>query len=99
MKVQIENNFYRESDAMQFILKEYTGAITTDKDGKEREVSKTIGYYTNVQSALKKFLTMKIMDSTATTLRELHDEIGSIREYIESKFEYKAPNVPKESNE
>jgi len=82
MKVQIENNLYLESDALQFILKEYTGATTEGKDGKEREVFKTLGFFTNVEFALKHYLKLKIMASTASTLRELLQEIREIRQYI-----------------
>lgn len=72
MKVQIEGNIYLESDSMQFILKEYTGAVSVDKNtGKETEVYNTIGYFTNVQSALMRLLRMKLMSSTVGTLDAL----------------------------
>lgn len=93
MKVFIENvivngvekgKLFLESDEMQFILKEYNGKVTVNAKGKEIEQYKTHGYYTNVHYALKAFLKMKIMQSTATTLRELQQDIESIRRSIES---------------
>ncbi|MFD0710600.1 hypothetical protein [Paenibacillus sp. GCM10027626] len=84
MKVQIEGNIYLESDALQFILKEYTGATTVGPEGKEREIFKTIGYFTGIEYALKHFLKLKIMASTASTLRELLQEVREIRQYIET---------------
>ena len=88
MKVQIENNLYLESDSMQFIVKEYTGNFTTDKKtGKEIEQYKTHGYFPNVEFALKHYLKMKVMESTAQTLGELLQDIRRIREYIESTFD------------
>ena len=87
MKVQIENNLYLESDSMQFIVKEYYRK--KNKDGEETDDigEKTHGYFPNVEFALKHYLKMKIMESTATTLGELLGDIRRIREYIESTFD------------
>jgi len=85
MKVHIENNLYIESDERQFILKEYTGKQSFDKDGKATDLYKTHGYFPDVAGALNKVVKMKIMDSTAQTLSELLAEVKGIREYIESK--------------
>lgn len=79
MKVQIEENLYIESDSNQFIIKEYTGNV--DKDGKE--LFKTVGYYTCVKDCLKRYMTLKIKESTATTLTELREDIIRIEQYIE----------------
>jgi hypothetical protein len=81
---EVKGKLYLESDEMQFVLKEYNGKVTVNAKGKEVEQYKTHGYYTNVHFALKHFLKMKIMGSTATTLRELQEDIESIRRYIES---------------
>jgi hypothetical protein len=85
MKVQIEGNLYIESDALQFIIKEYTGKVSTDKEGKETELYNIHGYYTNVQSCIKRLVTMKIKESTASTLSELLEDVKRIEQYIESK--------------
>ena len=85
MKVQIENNLYIESDERQFILKEYTGKQSFDKDGKATDLYKTHGYFPDVAGALNKVVKMKIMDSTARTLSELVTAIQEIRKDIESK--------------
>jgi hypothetical protein len=88
MKVHIEGNLYLESDNMQFILKEYTGAISVDKKtGKETEVCNNVGYYTNIHSALKALMVMKIKDTTATNLSELSADIKRIENWIRSRFE------------
>ncbi|SDX04843.1 hypothetical protein [Paenibacillus sp. PDC88] len=84
MKVQVENNFYIESDSFQFILKEYTGNMT--KEGVP--TFKTHGYFPNVSGALEKFLTLKIKESTATSLRELIAEVKGIREYIREQVDF-----------
>jgi hypothetical protein len=86
MKVQIENNLYIESDSLQYIIKEYTGKVSTDeKTGKETELYNTLGYYTNVKSCVKHILNMKIKESTASTLSELLEDVKRIESYIESK--------------
>jgi hypothetical protein len=88
MKVHIEGKIYLESDTMQFILKEYTGAISIDKKtGKETEVCNNIGYFTTIQSALLRLLKMKLADSTATNLVEMIADIKRIEEGIKAKFE------------
>ncbi|WP_145413766.1 hypothetical protein [Paenibacillus xylanexedens] len=85
MKIQIEENLFIESDSMQFIIKEYTGKQTVGEGGKVTENYKTHGYYSDVKSCLNKIVKMKVMDSTATTLSELLEEVNGIKEYIESK--------------
>lgn len=84
MKVQVEGNLYIESDEYQFILKEYTGAISKPaKEGEEgRPVYNTKGYFPTVESAMSKVLTMKLKQSTAQTLHELIADVERIREEI-----------------
>ena len=84
MKVQIEGNLYLESDEYQFILKEYTGRFAKPKqEGEEpREISKTHGYFPTVESAMLKVLTMKVKESTATSLRELITDVERIKQEL-----------------
>jgi hypothetical protein len=84
MKVHIEGQLYLESDSMQFILKEYTG----NKDKHERETFKTLGFYTNIKSALNAVIKQKIMQSTAQTLLELHEEIKRIEYAVNNGFDW-----------
>ncbi|GBF73136.1 hypothetical protein PA598K_01421 [Paenibacillus sp. 598K] len=80
MKVRVEGNIFIESDERQFVIKEYTGGT----DNKGREISKTLGYYPKIQHCLNHFKTMKIKESTATTLSELRQDIKRIEEYIKT---------------
>lgn len=84
MKVNIENNLYLESDSMQFILKEYNG--NEDKHG--NPLYKTHGYFPNIKSALKHVMKMKIMNSTASNLIELREDIARIESMINSEFDW-----------
>jgi hypothetical protein len=83
VKVQIEDNLYIESDAYNFILKEQT----VRKDG--IGAGKTIihGYFSSVESVIKRVLKMKIKQSTATTLQELVLDIQRIEGYIHSQLQ------------
>lgn len=86
-KGEIKGQLYIESDSMQFILKEYTGAISIDKNtGKESEVYNTIGYFTSFQSALLKLLKMKLAASTVETLGEMMAEIKRIEYEIKQTW-------------
>lgn len=89
MKVHIEGQLYLESDSMQFILKEYTG----NKDKHERETFKTLGFYTNIKSALNAVIKQKVMQSTAQTLTALHEEIKRIEQMISSEFDWEAAKL------
>lgn len=67
---------------MQFIIKEYNGK----KDATGRELYKTHGYFPSVQSAVKHLVKMKVMQSTAQTLSELHQDALRIEQYVESQL-------------
>ncbi|PWV90234.1 hypothetical protein DFQ01_14410 [Paenibacillus cellulosilyticus] len=83
MKVQIEENIYLESDSMQFIIREYTGKVNNETG---IESFKTIGYYSNISSALKRMVKLKLMQSTATDLRELLEDLRRIEQRFETIF-------------
>jgi len=71
-----------ESDPLQFIVKEYP----LRKDGKGSGKPIIHGYFTNLESALKKVIKMKVKESTATTLQGLVTDIKRIEEYIHSRI-------------
>ncbi|AMQ66562.1 replication initiation protein [Bacillus phage Shbh1] len=83
LKVKIEDNLYLESDGTQYILKQYSGK----QDKKGNELYKTLGYYGTVPEAVKRIVNLRIMQSTATSLKELSEDIKTINLYVESKFE------------
>lgn len=96
LKVFIERTFnedgtergelYLESDSMQFILREYNGK----KDAKGTELSKNVGYYSSVKSALTALIKMKVMQSTAKTLLELREDIRRIERSVCTDFDWNA---------
>jgi len=84
---QVEKSFYLESDDMQFMIRKYNGKTSIGADGKERDSFETIGYYPSIHSALKHILKMKVKESTATTLKELSEDMKRIEAWIKAKFE------------
>jgi hypothetical protein len=84
MKVQIEGNLYLESDGLEFTIKKYGNPYTNNK-GELIEPSTTSGHFSNVHSAIKYLVKMKIMESTATDLKGLLESVEGIREYIEER--------------
>lgn len=103
MKVFIDNTYdengdikgklYLESDAMQFILREYRGT-RTDKKGVVTDITVTHGYYTDVKSAVNKLIKMKIMQSGAETLLELREDVRRIEQAVSSNFDWNAVMRP-----
>lgn len=88
MKVQIEGNLYLESDPMQFIIKEYTGNVSKDKNtGKETELYNTHGYFTSIDSAIRYLVKLKLKESKASDLRELLEDFNRLDKWIHSLFQ------------
>jgi hypothetical protein len=82
LKVHIEGNLYLESDDLQFVIKEYTGA----KDKTGRELYRALGYFTDIRSAIRFLLKKKIMQSTASTLSELLQDVERIHRDINTRI-------------
>lgn len=78
MKVQVEDSLFIESDGLQFILKKYSG--TTDKKG--TELYKALGYFSNLEAAFQKIVKIKLMESTATTIKELLEDVRRIEREV-----------------
>lgn len=82
MKVHIDGGLYLESDAMQYILKDYTGR--TDKEG--RDVYNVLGYFGSIEGAIQKLVDLKIRESKADNLGQLLLDLNEVRSYITSRF-------------
>lgn len=85
----IERALYLESDVMQFVLTSYSEKVN-DK-GELVTNSTCHGYFPSIHHALNHVLKMKIMDSTATTIAELRDDLQSIKESLKAVFEIHVP--------
>ena len=83
LKVQIEGDLYIVGDDQNIEVRTYTGK----KDKKtDKDLYVTHGYYATVPQALDKVVKMKLAESQAKTLKELSDDIKTIRKWLEEKF-------------
>lgn len=83
MKINVEDKLYIENDSLQFILKQYTGKTTTNNKGEEMELYKVLGYFTTMKQVFKFLLKKKLMESTATTIQELHADLKRIENELD----------------
>ncbi|WP_321024593.1 hypothetical protein [Eisenbergiella porci] len=73
MVIQLKNNYFIETDPLNFTLKQsYVGF---SKSGEEKESSRVIGYYPSMEMALKRFLDLM-------RCHEKEDITISVEEYI-----------------
>lgn len=79
MKISLGNNMFIESDSMQFMIKKYTGAV--DKEGKE--IGTSLGYFSNLNAALKGLIKIRLLASTATSIKELQEDLNRIEKEID----------------
>ena len=81
MKVQIEDNLYIEGDHQNIEVRKYK---KNKKTGKDEHT--TYGYFTTVEQAVEKVFRMKLAESQATNLKELSEDIKSIRQWLKEKL-------------
>lgn len=81
MNINIDNEYKLTSDSRSVILvKTWIGQEGKSK-GVEQEAN--VGYYANVQAALKDYLRIKTNLSNATTIKELLADVKKIEKTIE----------------
>jgi len=74
MIIKLSNGYYIEIDNLNHTLKQ--NYIGTTKDGEKKEYEKTIGYFSNLDNALKRYLIHNQTDFMA-------DSSMSLDEYLE----------------
>lgn len=84
MKTKIEENLYLESNGLGFTITKY-GKPYTNAKNELIEPSTAEGHFSSVQSATRHLVKMKLMESTATDLKELLQSVEGIKEYINDK--------------
>ena len=80
MKIHIEKTIYLENDGTQFMIKQYG-----KPNAKGEETYKTLGYFGQLNSAIKYLIKMKIHESNATTLKELLADIKQIEAWVDER--------------
>ncbi|MGX5594657.1 hypothetical protein [Bacillus cereus] len=83
MNVQINDDYRLISDKHNVILQEKYEKVDNETKEKTGKFDfKDVGYYPTVEMALKGFLKKATLNSKATNLQELLEEIKSIRKLI-----------------
>lgn len=81
LKIKIEENLYLEGDSRQFMIRRY-GKPTIGDDGVEVESYVTLGHYGKLEHVFDALMKMKVLESSAKSLKELLDEVKFYREEI-----------------
>lgn len=82
MKINLSNGYYIDSDPLNYILKQsYTGKTN---DGKEKECSRTCGYYGSIRNAVEGFIAMNQKSLTAEYEGDLRRYVGVIEKLNET---------------
>lgn len=83
-RIHIENDIYIQNDELGSTIVKRSIAQSGKAVG--NEVFTALGYYSNITSAVKGLIKMKIAESSATTLGEMIEDIRRIEAYIEQKI-------------
>ena len=86
MKIELEKDLFLENDGTQLILKKY--------GFKKEKTYKVVGYYGNLEDALKGYLKHKMVTSEATSINQLLNEIKALRNHITLLVEREVRNEP-----
>ena len=77
--ITLKNGYYIEIDPLNYTLrKKYTGET---KSGEKRDAFRTLGYFGNIESAIRKYIELTrldILDGERLTLEEYVDSIQKI---------------------
>ena len=76
MIIKLTNGFYIEVDEMNYTLKRKY--VTEDKEGKPKDVEKTIGYYSSLDGAIKRYITLNQIVLNSREAMELDEFVKSI---------------------
>lgn len=80
MNIDLDNNYKITSDSLNVMLQERKIAEKGKEAGKE--YWQTVGYYSNVQDCLERYLHENINKSDATSILELINRINEAEEVI-----------------
>ena len=70
MKILLGNGYFVEIDSLNYTLKQkYTGK---NKQGEEKEYEKTHGYFSNLESAIERYLKLNQNDLMADCSVKMH---------------------------
>lgn len=85
MRIELENDYVITSDSYNYVLNKKT--ISDGEKTKGEEILKPIAYHTTLHMVLKSYTDKVLLSSQATTLKELKNELTTIKDYIKSILE------------
>ena len=78
MKIHLINGYYIEIDPLNYTLRQkYKG---TKKDGTPRDGERTHGYFSDLESALAKFISLNQIDSGSDLALDLYHYVEFVRD-------------------
>lgn len=89
MNIILDDDFVLVSDGMQFILQLRRTVDNEESKNYGNEYVTGVGYYSDLESALKGYVRKKTYKSEATTIDELLQEIRKLNDYIHEIIERK----------
>ena len=78
MKIELEKDLFLTNDGTQFILKRVFHY--------KKDLEKPIGYYADLEHALKGYIRHKTVNSNANTIKQLINEIHALKQHITILF-------------
>ena len=80
MQIKLDERYQLVSDELQFTLQEIK--VVQEEKNKGKEYAVSIGFYSKIEDALVGYTRHKLLDSKATTLHELIEEVRALKQYI-----------------
>lgn len=77
MRIEIDDKYVITSDPRNVSLSEMRGF-----DKKGRELLKTVGHFSTLEGLFQRLLRQRVYDSTATTLKQLKNDIEWARKEV-----------------
>ena len=77
MKILLGNGYFVEIDKLNHTLKQ--NCKGTDKDGNEKEYEKVHGYFSNLESAIERYLKLNQNDLMADCSVKIHQYLELVR--------------------
>lgn len=82
MKIEINDKYRVQSDTMQIMLVQKSKVTKEGSKTFGEESTKTIGYYHTMPQALKGLVDQEILESDATSFKELVEEVRQLKAEI-----------------
>jgi len=86
MKIEINDKYRIQSDSVQIMVIQKSVISKPGSKHKGEESTTTLGYFRTVQQAFKFLLQQQILDSDATSFKELIEEVARIEKELKESI-------------